>query len=82
MVKTLRDYGHYLLTKKRREATNLFMTSRLLHGTISREKPHVVKHLYLCGDDLIYLAAIFNATRYGTGSLPRALSTVPPAVKQ
>ena len=26
-------------------------------------------------------AAIFRATKYGTGSLPRALSTVPPAVK-
>ena len=28
-----------------------------------------------------FCAASFKATRYGTGSLPKAFSTVPPAVK-
>ncbi len=61
---------------------NRFMTSRLLLGRITRDEPRVVKHLYPCGDAPIYLAAILSATKYGTGSLPRAFRTVPPAVKQ
>ena len=32
-------------------------------------------------DPPYFFAASFSATRYGTGSLPKALRTVPPAVK-
>ncbi len=49
---------------------------------VSRYDRRVTKYVYLCGQGPIFSAAILSATRYGTGSLPSALSTVPPAVKQ
>ena len=55
-------------------------TSRSCQPT-SHETPGAIRPLGPGSARVYRPAAIFKATRYGTGSLPRALSTVPPAVK-
>ena len=49
--------------------------------TPARCQCHANANSYPAETPSYFPAAIFRATKYGTGSLPRALSTVPPAVK-